>query len=75
LTDQDSFCRATRDVVAGKSVGGEDDPAEPPICQRQPGRSVAVRLNGTLSQPASECFTLRRLLSSNRDSARSNWLL
>jgi hypothetical protein len=41
--DQHSFCRATRDVIAGKSVGGEDDPAEPPICQRRAAGSLVGR--------------------------------
>jgi len=43
LTDQNSFCRATRDVVAGKSVGGEDDPAESLICQRRAAEALGGR--------------------------------
>jgi hypothetical protein len=55
-----SLGSAARDVAAGKSVGGEDDPAEPPIYQRRAaGSLVAVRLNCTVSQPASERITLR----------------
>jgi hypothetical protein len=32
-----------RSVAAGKSVGGEDDPAEPPIYQRRAAGSLGGR--------------------------------
>jgi hypothetical protein len=34
---------AQRSVAAGKSVGGEDDPAEPPIYQRRAAGSLGGR--------------------------------
>jgi hypothetical protein len=33
---------AQRSVAAGKSVGGEDDPAEPPIYQRRAAGSLSA---------------------------------
>jgi len=67
LTGQNSF-RAARDVAAGKSVGGEDDPAMAVDPSAGSGRVARWPCGSspTLSQPASERITLRWSLSSNR---------